>query len=908
MSRKIIIDSDKGREVFDLIGTSTTVGRADDCDLVLQDDRVSRHHCRFVHVDDELLVEDLGSGNGTIVDGERIDGRRVLLPGARVEVGGQILFADRAPFRTANAGAAAAEEPFVVAAPPASRRQAGDRKARTNAIPIVVGFAALILVIFVVNVSLDRKDEAEARKTRENAAGVAASTGDKKEARDDEAARRIPSDLGTEERQRLEARARALEDLDFGVQQALIQNDYATAFRVLADFEARHGKAGPAIPRRIEAAMTKASGEAIGTYQRLIGEGRADLALAALEDMRARFPEGSPARGDIERILARPMSEFATVTSGGAQAATTAHAEVPAVPVRAPISARPAGDEAAREEARNHYFALADEAEILLGQRRYQDAATRFRAAGEAGARAGLEPGLMAPVLRKMRQAERLRDFVLAVEDAARNRGEVFGKVPFLSDRRGEVKGVSDEGIVFEDELGEVVISPRVLRSDAMKTMVQKLDFDAIGRVNAATFLLTVGERELAEKLLHRSESETAGLKPEIDSILADAFAIDLPEGGFVWHDGHYLSPNDVTRVKVREAIDENTPKLQNGDAAKRQEAYAALRALGDRAASAYQRALLDAKVVLLQRAEAMGGVKKLAQLDARRQELETARESALELIFDEQKYPYPYRGVGQEIYQMYLETQKEIDLRTKVVADLWADTSSVKLTPELREVVAMLAEYNRELDRLELGRGPADPRHLLHLPASVAVDLRNYAWSDEERVRIDVSATWMAENETQESKATAAEREQVRITNDYRVMMGRHAVKLNEKLLATARMHSEDMAKGGFFAHENPLDPKKRSPMDRAQLNGFNGVGLSENIAKNPGGPMGAHKAWLHSSGHHRNILTAAWRVLGSGNAGSLWTQNFSIREYGDAESSRGIKGGDATPRGAPPAEDENQ
>jgi hypothetical protein len=81
--------------------------------------------------------------------------------------------------------------------------------------------------------------------------------------------------------------------------------------------------------------------------------------------------------------------------------------------------------------------------------------------------------------------------------------------------------------------------------------------------------------------------------------------------------------------------------------------------------------------------------------------------------------------------------------------------------------------------------------------------------------------------------------------------------------------------------------------------------VGISENIAMNPGGPMGAHRAWIHSSGHHRNILSKAWRLLGSGNSGSLWTQNFSIREYGETESSSGIKGGDGTPDAGLPGED---
>jgi hypothetical protein len=41
------------------------VGRGSDCDIVLPERQVSRHHVRFLRGDDGYLVEDLGSKNGT---------------------------------------------------------------------------------------------------------------------------------------------------------------------------------------------------------------------------------------------------------------------------------------------------------------------------------------------------------------------------------------------------------------------------------------------------------------------------------------------------------------------------------------------------------------------------------------------------------------------------------------------------------------------------------------------------------------------------------------------------------------------------------------------------------------------------------------------------------------------------
>jgi hypothetical protein len=66
------------------------VGRSSDVDLILLEGMVSRRHARFVLKEGELIVEDLGSTNGTFVNGEKISRRR-LQEGDRVLVGTSIL-------------------------------------------------------------------------------------------------------------------------------------------------------------------------------------------------------------------------------------------------------------------------------------------------------------------------------------------------------------------------------------------------------------------------------------------------------------------------------------------------------------------------------------------------------------------------------------------------------------------------------------------------------------------------------------------------------------------------------------------------------------------------------------------------------------------------------------------------
>ena len=69
---------------FSIEGSRAVLGRHPDCQVVLDDAAVSRHHAQITSEDDCYFIEDLGSRNGTYVNGRRIDGRAPLLDGDRV--------------------------------------------------------------------------------------------------------------------------------------------------------------------------------------------------------------------------------------------------------------------------------------------------------------------------------------------------------------------------------------------------------------------------------------------------------------------------------------------------------------------------------------------------------------------------------------------------------------------------------------------------------------------------------------------------------------------------------------------------------------------------------------------------------------------------------------------------------
>jgi pSer/pThr/pTyr-binding forkhead associated (FHA) protein len=68
-----------------------TVGRAAGCTITLDDHYVSQLHARIFRKDDVLFVEDLGSTNGTYVNGQKLTGTVVVKRGDMVRIGSTVL-------------------------------------------------------------------------------------------------------------------------------------------------------------------------------------------------------------------------------------------------------------------------------------------------------------------------------------------------------------------------------------------------------------------------------------------------------------------------------------------------------------------------------------------------------------------------------------------------------------------------------------------------------------------------------------------------------------------------------------------------------------------------------------------------------------------------------------------------
>ncbi len=82
--RAALIQLDGGQTI-EVTKDMTLVGRKEDCDIRLDHKSISKHHCVLVKTDGLLLLRDLGSTNGTRVNGQRVR-RAALLPNDQLAV------------------------------------------------------------------------------------------------------------------------------------------------------------------------------------------------------------------------------------------------------------------------------------------------------------------------------------------------------------------------------------------------------------------------------------------------------------------------------------------------------------------------------------------------------------------------------------------------------------------------------------------------------------------------------------------------------------------------------------------------------------------------------------------------------------------------------------------------------
>lgn len=118
--RLIVRRGPQPNQVYELNKDIITVGRDITNDIVINDPEVSRHHMRFTRGAGGYTLEDLGSTNGTFINGQRLNGAKPLSNGDMIGLGETVTLG----YEVGNpARQDAPASPYARQAPPAAAAQ-----------------------------------------------------------------------------------------------------------------------------------------------------------------------------------------------------------------------------------------------------------------------------------------------------------------------------------------------------------------------------------------------------------------------------------------------------------------------------------------------------------------------------------------------------------------------------------------------------------------------------------------------------------------------------------------------------------------------------------------------------------------------------------------------------------------
>jgi len=419
------------------------------------------------------------------------------------------------------------------------------------------------------------------------------------------------------------------------------------------------------------------------------------------------------------------------------------------------------------------------------------------------------------------------------------------------------------------------------------------LVFERLARGNAKeqeAALVDLG-RMLEKKELEAHDASAA---------VARARKETLPARGYVFRKGQWFDADGLESAAHASALEALGLSFESASAAERETRLAALDALGEEGRLRAERGLETRWRNAASEIERSPVFEGLVALGKEHAELEARRKHALELIFDEQKYFYPYNPpeCPQEKAKLYAGVQQEVDTRVAAVRESWKNARRVHLPEKLRVAVEELG-WNarvRKPRKLELAWPAELPEWARWIDTRAeSVDLATFACDASERARLDQDVRVAAFNAsafaTKDSdklaEANSEERAELAITNEYRRLLGRALLAWNRKLQLSAQKHADYQSLTGDFGHFEK-DPARHGPVERMRAEGYKGGG-GENCHMGDSGAEGAHQGWIHSSGHHRQILSPDAHELGVAISGSYWTQNFGDGMEWNAEKPAG-------------------
>ncbi len=682
MAELHVLTGDCGERGVPLGSDPVTFGRGDACDVVLEEQRASRVHCTFRPDGDGWRVIDEGSSNGTFLGGKPVLSAR-LQPGDELEIGLTVIT-------------------YVAeAVTPVRQRRVVEKRPAWGllAMPVVLGFAAYLGLGAFESASAETRD-----KHLEEAARLAVTRADlplQKEARTSilaafekqlpppPAAFRARSVIASAlaagsagETARDDSWRRALTDLR-GAWDHMAPVQRRARLAELLERHMDNPDAVRAVKEQLERLVRGGRDRADGDQERTsrdaaraIAEGRLADALdlwsgrllragaldrATERDVAARLDEILVlARAAAEKTL----DESRRLTEGGDAAAAAAHVTAALERLRgtgydAWLAARTGGKPTAQRggvavldvarpgpsstKERTIALRVLSSAEDLARLRRFDDAAARLGEALPSVTDHGLRGDLQMRLADLRAEAAVVRAVLAQVAETPR----AFSPLR-LPGGVYRVNGATSDALLIAKGEESAARTLGELPAAVLSHLFEKARLDDVQLRAAAIVLFDVGESEAYTATMRRAlATDDDVVRNETSAVHARLLGRETPDGGYVPHpdaDGGIITWDEFKEIQNREKIAEYTKELTK-------------------------------IVVAVETSKQAKQIERVRQAYAK---LEAARDFALELIFDEVKYFYPYRDRMKE----YMPVKLEVERRVKLVEDAW--DSSAKTRPRI--------------------------------------------------------------------------------------------------------------------------------------------------------------------------------------------------------------------------------
>ncbi len=536
----------------------------------------------------------------------------------------------------------------------------------------------------------------------------------------------------------------------------------------------------------------------------------------------------------------------------------------------------PAGDSGFKRRVRRELAAAAAKA---FAERDYKEAAVNYRKAADLSRGLHFEGQYRA----RAAQARLLFAALRSVSSAIRRNKAAFRRVDLGYGEKADLLSADRDGVLARIGKKTEKVLYDALPDAALARVLARAAQTGSEFLGAAVLYSQADKPDLAVELLKKAIVADSTIKPSVDELLARIRRESPGDGGYQLIDGKFVSARAMASAEIAKRVKKRLPAIYGATSNERRDAvYKKILADDSRALSIVADAFVAKKRKIREHITASKTGRKLDKLRELRVELDKRRAHAHELIFDTVRYFYPYRppAVSGKKALEYAPVQREVDARVAAVREIWDATQKhpFRLSKGTCRELDLYRWLTRRLGSLGVVTHEMD-REFRVLLAEDSMNIRNVALDAEDRKSLHASTVVLAKNAKrfakllEEKAITPEEVELHRLTNQYRLMMGVPALGVDVRLVRAAHGHCEEMTRLGYFGHFSPT-PGRKSPADRMRKEGYLRGG-GENLAQNMS-PAGAIYAWQHSSGHHRNMLYATHKDLGTGYHGRNFAQNF--------------------------------